>query len=59
MDVGIYALQAARYISGEEPIMVSAIETKTDPVKFAEVDETIAWQLKFPERHHRQLQHHL
>lgn len=48
MDVGIYALQASRYISGEEPIEVSAIETKTDPVKFKEVDESIAWQLKFP-----------
>jgi predicted dehydrogenase len=48
MDVGIYALQATRYLSGEEPVMVSAFETKTDPVKFAEVDESITWQLKFP-----------
>jgi predicted dehydrogenase len=48
MDVGIYALQATRYIAGEEPAFVSAIETKTDPVKFKEVDESIAWQLKFP-----------
>ncbi|HKE96466.1 MAG TPA: Gfo/Idh/MocA family oxidoreductase, partial [Povalibacter sp.] len=48
MDVGIYALQATRYLSGEEPILVSAIETKTDPVKFAEVDETIVWTTKFP-----------
>lgn len=48
MDVGIYALQAARYLSGEEPVLVSAIETKTDPVKFKEVDESITWQLKFP-----------
>jgi len=48
MDVGIYALQATRYITGEEPLTVSAVETKTDPVKFAEVDETIAWTSKFP-----------
>jgi len=48
MDVGIYALQATRYLSGEEPILVSAIETKTDPVKFAEVDETMVWSTKFP-----------
>ena len=47
MDVGIYCLQASRYISGEEPVVVSAMETKTDPVKFSEVDETIAWQAKF------------
>lgn len=48
MDVGIYALQAARYVTGEEPIQVTAQEFKTDPVKFAEVDETLTWQLTFP-----------
>jgi predicted dehydrogenase len=48
MDVGIYALQAARYLSGEEPVIVTALETKTDPVKFKEVDESITWQMKFP-----------
>jgi predicted dehydrogenase len=48
MDVGIYALQATRYLTGEEPVTVSAVETKTDPVKFAEVDETLMWQAKFP-----------
>ena len=48
MDVGVYALQATRYITGEEPISVSATETKTDPVKFKEVDETVTWTAKFP-----------
>ena len=48
MDVGIYALQACRYLAGEDPLEVLALETKTDPVKFAEVDETIAWTMKFP-----------
>jgi predicted dehydrogenase len=48
MDVGIYALQATRYISGEEPVLISAIETTTDPVKFKEVEESILWQMKFP-----------
>jgi len=48
MDVGIYALQASRYLTGEEPISVTAVEMKTDPVKFAEVDETIAWMAQFP-----------
>jgi predicted dehydrogenase len=38
MDVGIYALQAARYLSGEEPLQVIAFEQQTDPVKFAEVN---------------------
>ena len=48
MDVGIYVLQATRYLTGEEPVMVSALETKTDPRKFAEVDESIAWTATFP-----------
>ncbi len=48
MDVGIYALQATRYLTGEEPVVVSALETKTDPVKFAEVDETMVWTARFP-----------
>lgn len=48
MDVGIYALQACRYLTGEEPVSVIAQETKTDPIKFAEVDESITWSMKFP-----------
>ncbi|RZK81816.1 MAG: Gfo/Idh/MocA family oxidoreductase [Pedobacter sp.] len=49
MDIGIYALNGARYMVGEEPIWVTAQETKTDPVKFKEgVDETIQFQLGFP-----------
>ena len=48
MDVGIYAVQACRYLTGEEPVEVMAFESKTDPVKFAEVDESLIWQLRFP-----------
>jgi predicted dehydrogenase len=48
MDVGIYALQATRMVLGEEPILVSAQESKTDSVKFKEVDESMTWELKFP-----------
>jgi len=48
MDVGIYALQATRYLMGEEPAEVSAMTTVTDPVKFKEVEESIVWQAKFP-----------
>ncbi len=29
-------------------MLVSATETKTDPVKFAEVDETVTWTAQFP-----------
>jgi len=49
MDIGIYAVNGARYMVGEEPIWVTAQETKTDPVKFKQgVDETIQFQLGFP-----------
>jgi predicted dehydrogenase len=48
MDVGIYALQATRYLSGEEPVSVSAVATKTNPAKFKDIEESITWQLKFP-----------
>jgi predicted dehydrogenase len=47
-DVGIYCLQTARMISGEEPISVSALESKTDPATFREVEETMTFQLAFP-----------
>jgi len=48
MDVGIYCLQTTRMLTGEEPVSVFAAEAKTDAQKFAEVDETITWQAKFP-----------
>lgn len=48
MDVGLYSLNGARYATGEEPIWVTAQEIKTDPVKFADVDETVLFQLGFP-----------
>jgi predicted dehydrogenase len=49
MDIGIYALQAARYLSGEEPTEVNAAMSTTpnDP-RFKEVEETINFQLRFP-----------
>jgi predicted dehydrogenase len=47
MDVGIYSIQSAEMIAGQYPIAVSAMETKTDPVKFKEVEETMTFELKF------------
>ncbi|GAB2491538.1 Gfo/Idh/MocA family protein [Algoriphagus taiwanensis] len=49
MDIGIYSINGARYMLGEEPIWVTAQEVKTDPVKFKQgVDETITFQMGFP-----------
>jgi glucose-fructose oxidoreductase len=49
MDIGIYSLQAARYLTGEEPVAVSAVEsTDRSDVRFREVEDTINFQLTFP-----------
>ena len=49
MDIGIYSVNGARYMIGEDPVWVTAQETKNDPVKFKEgIDETILFQLGFP-----------
>jgi predicted dehydrogenase len=49
MDIGIYALQAARYLSGEEPTQVNAMMYSTPgDLRFKEVEEAINFQLRFP-----------
>ena len=51
MDIGVYSINGSRYMIGEEPIWVTAQETKTDPAKFKDgVDETIQFQLGLSER---------
>lgn len=49
MDIGIYSLQALRYIAGEEPVSVSATEftDRSDP-RFREVEDRIGWSFLFP-----------
>jgi predicted dehydrogenase len=49
MDMGVYSLQAARYMTGEEPVAVTAREStdRTDP-RFREVEDMIDWTLEFP-----------
>ncbi|MBS1916730.1 MAG: Gfo/Idh/MocA family oxidoreductase [Bacteroidetes bacterium] len=49
MDIGIYAINGSRYMVGEDPVWVTAEETKTNHEKFKEgVDETIQFQFGFP-----------
>jgi predicted dehydrogenase len=49
MDIGIYSINGARYMIGEEPVWVTAQETKNNQQLFKEgVDETIQFQLGFP-----------
>jgi predicted dehydrogenase len=49
MDLGIYSINAARFLSGEEPFEVSgsAYRRTTDP-RFQEVEESAHFILRFP-----------
>lgn len=47
-DMGVYPLNAARYISGEEPISVSARHENVRKDIYTEVDETTYFTLNFP-----------
>ncbi len=49
MDIGIYSLNAVRYLTGEEPVEVSAIEAtdRSDP-RFRTVEDRISFVLRFP-----------
>ena len=49
MDLGIYCLQAARYLSGEEPTHVSAQTWQpSDDPRFKTTEASMAFSLKFP-----------
>ncbi|CAN5404238.1 Gfo/Idh/MocA family oxidoreductase [soil metagenome] len=49
MNVGIYCLQSSRYVTGEEPVSVTAqFGPNTNPELFKEVEASIFWQLNFP-----------
>ncbi|MBX2893782.1 MAG: Gfo/Idh/MocA family oxidoreductase [Saprospiraceae bacterium] len=47
-DMGVYSLNAARYVTGEEPLAVLAQEKTTRPEIYSDVDETTIFQLEFP-----------
>src|SRR4029079_15937094 len=47
MDIGIYALNACRYLSGEEPVEVTAMMYSTPgDVRFKEVEETMTFDMR-------------
>jgi predicted dehydrogenase len=49
MDVGIYCVQASRYVTGEEPLWVTAqFGPVTDTERFKYVEESLSWQMEFP-----------
>ncbi|MDX2250339.1 MAG: Gfo/Idh/MocA family oxidoreductase [Bacteroidia bacterium] len=48
MDLGVYAIQGARYVVGEEPVSVTAQGIRRDFTRFRDIYETIFWQMNFP-----------
>jgi predicted dehydrogenase len=48
-DIGLYCLNTARFITGEEPVEIFATtySSPNDP-RFAEVEETVSFMLRFP-----------
>ncbi|MGA8042055.1 MAG: Gfo/Idh/MocA family oxidoreductase, partial [Terracidiphilus sp.] len=48
-DVGIYSLNACRYLTGEEPAQISAYASVIDhDGRFNEVEENVSWTMKVP-----------
>ncbi len=48
-DMGVYPINAARYVTGEDPIAVSGAWHETNrPAIYSEVDETTGFTLEFP-----------
>ena len=48
MDLGVYPIQACRYISGEEPSAVTAQAYVRDTSRFKDIYESFFWQFEFP-----------
>jgi predicted dehydrogenase len=49
MDVGIYSLNACRYLTGEEPDHIEGYSSVIDKDgRFDQVEENVSWTMKFP-----------
>jgi predicted dehydrogenase len=48
-DVGIYVVSTARWVTGSDPVEVSAYEWTVDPEAFRGIDESVAFRLNFPD----------
>ena len=48
-DIGIYALNGARFLANEEPVEVNArLFAARGDARFREVEDVVAWQMRFP-----------
>jgi glucose-fructose oxidoreductase len=48
LDIGIYCINAARYLFSAEPIEVTAMSATSDDPRFKEVNEMVSAVLRFP-----------
>jgi predicted dehydrogenase len=49
MDMGVYSLNACRYLTGEEPVELKAFSSTIDhDGRFDTVEENVSWTMKFP-----------
>jgi len=49
VDVGVYCVNTSRWLVGRDPVEASGYVWTDDPAGFREVEEHVAFQLKFPE----------
>jgi predicted dehydrogenase len=48
-DVGIYVLNASRYLTGEEPVKFTSVTSTIDQDgRFSTMEENVSWTTKFP-----------
>jgi predicted dehydrogenase len=48
VDVGVYCVNTTRWLTGLDPTEASAYTWTTDPERFSQVEENIAFRLNFP-----------
>lgn len=49
VDVGVYCVNTVRWLTGREPVEAIAHQWTLDPKRFSEVEENMAFLLKFPD----------
>ena len=47
LEQGVYPVYSARTLMGAEPVEVLGYESRSDRKRFAEVDETVSWSMRF------------
>jgi predicted dehydrogenase len=48
MDIGIYCINAARYLFRDEPLRVTALAVRSNDPRFAEIEESLSAVMIFP-----------